>query len=216
MQRPPFYGMPYINPPMGYHPIGKMTNSQDPKAKAARVFVGNLNTGMVKEQELISIFSKYGVIAAVSLMRGYGFIQYTNEYHARKAVNAEHGHVLGFQPIDLRVANDPNPTRPKGYKRVTQQFGFQPYVDPKVLPIYPGSGRQPYQQMQNKNMTDQTHHEPISGDEPVSWICAFCQGESPSAWELMKHATVSHQTQIYLTNQEYQQTNMEQWKELTQ
>lgn len=99
MQRPPFYGMPYINPPMGYHPIGKMTNSQDPKAKAARVFVGNLNTGMVKEQELISIFSKYGVIAAVSLMRGYGFIQYTNEYHARKAVNAEHGHVLGFQPI---------------------------------------------------------------------------------------------------------------------
>lgn len=103
MQRPPFYGMPYINPPMGYHPIGKMTNSQDPKAKAARVFVGNLNTGMVKEQELISIFSKYGVIAAVSLMRGYGFIQYTNEYHARKAVNAEHGHVLGFQPIGTLI-----------------------------------------------------------------------------------------------------------------
>lgn len=212
MNRPPYFGMPTPNPGLGFQPIGKMTNSQDPKAKAARVFVGNLNTGVVKEPELISIFQKYGPISAVSLMRGYGFVQFTNEYHARKAVQGEHGLVLADQPIDLRIANDPNPTRPKGFKRVNQQFGYQPYVDPTVLPVHPSAST--YNSSQNKKMRFQANTQVgqmmISGDEPSSWVCAFCKMLSSSAWELMKHASMVHQTQIYVANPDYEPKVLEQ------
>ncbi|KAJ8041983.1 RNA-binding Raly-like protein [Holothuria leucospilota] len=101
MNRPPFMGIPRGNPGLGFQPIGKMTNSQDPKSKASRVFVGNLNTGVVKEDKLVEIFSKYGPISAVSLIKGFGFVQFTNEFHARKAVQGEHGRVIADQPMGI-------------------------------------------------------------------------------------------------------------------
>ncbi|XP_071815076.1 heterogeneous nuclear ribonucleoprotein C-like 3 [Apostichopus japonicus] len=220
MNRPPFMGMAARNAGVGYKaPVGKMTNNQDPKSKASRVFVGNLNTGEINDQQLYKIFAVYGMITDVSTINGFGFVQFDKIEDAQEAVRREQGRVVGDQPMDLSIANNPNPTRPKGYKRVNQQFGFTPvqrtntpsgtfvpYVDPSLLPVIPAAN---YGNTQNKKMRFQSNSqvgkEQISGDEPSSWVCAFCQNKSQSAWELMKHASLSHQTQIYIANPDFEQ-----------
>ena len=80
---------------------GNVTNSSDPKDKASRVFVGNLNTGYVTRKEIEAIFSRYGSITGVSLHKGFGFVQYTSEYNARCAVEGEHGRIMANQPLGM-------------------------------------------------------------------------------------------------------------------
>ena len=82
---------------------GNVTNSNDPKAKASRVFLGNLNTGYVTREEIESIFSRYGRITGVSLHKGFGFVQYTSEYCARCAVEGEHGRIMANQPLGMWI-----------------------------------------------------------------------------------------------------------------
>ena len=69
--------------------ISNITNRTDPNSLKSRVFVGNLNTIQMSKAELETIFSKYGPVVAISIHKGYAFIQYTNEVNARAAVMGE-------------------------------------------------------------------------------------------------------------------------------
>lgn len=100
MNRPPFMGMAARNAGVGYKaPVGKMTNNQDPKSKASRVFVGNLNTGEINDQQLYKIFAVYGMITDVSTINGFGFVQFDKIEDAQEAVRREQGRVVGDQPM---------------------------------------------------------------------------------------------------------------------
>ncbi|XP_069387562.1 RNA-binding protein Raly isoform X2 [Paralichthys olivaceus] len=94
-----------------------VTNKTDPKSINSRVFIGNLNTAVVKKSDVESIFSKYGRVLGCSVHKGYAFIQYASERHARGAVIGENGRVLAGQTLDVNMAGEPKPTRPKGLKR---------------------------------------------------------------------------------------------------
>ncbi|KAM5135887.1 RNA-binding protein Raly isoform 2-T2 [Mantella aurantiaca] len=96
-----------------------ITNKNDPKSLNSRVFIGNLNTAVVKKSDVESIFSKYGRVVGCSVHKGYAFVQYLNERHARGAVIGENGRVLAGQTLDINMAGEPKPNRPKTLKRAT-------------------------------------------------------------------------------------------------
>ncbi|XP_069025792.1 RNA-binding protein Raly isoform X2 [Embiotoca jacksoni] len=90
-----------------------VTNKTDPKSINSRVFIGNLNTAVVKKSDVETIFSKYGRVLGCSVHKGYAFVQYASERHARGAVIGENGRVLAGQTLDINMAGEPKPTRPK-------------------------------------------------------------------------------------------------------
>ncbi|KAM7401608.1 hypothetical protein PAMP_016910 [Pampus punctatissimus] len=94
-----------------------VTNKTDPKSINSRVFIGNLNTAVVKKSDVESIFSKYGRVLGCSVHKGYAFVQYASERHARGAVIGENGRVLAGQTLDINMAGEPKPSRSKGLKR---------------------------------------------------------------------------------------------------
>ncbi|XP_023271532.1 RNA-binding protein Raly [Seriola lalandi dorsalis] len=94
-----------------------VTNKTDPKSINSRVFIGNLNTAVVKKSDVETIFSKYGRVLGCSVHKGYAFVQYASERHARGAVIGENGRVLAGQTLDINMAGEPKPNRAKGLKR---------------------------------------------------------------------------------------------------
>lgn len=71
--------------------VSNITNRMDPNSLRSRVFVGNLNTLHIQKPELETIFVKYGNVIGISVHKGYAFVQYANELHARAAVCGEDG-----------------------------------------------------------------------------------------------------------------------------
>ena len=70
---------------------GSDTSSMDAKAIRSRVFIGHLNTDRCSRRDIEKMFSKCGKIEAISVLQGYGFIQFDNEESARKAIDDIHG-----------------------------------------------------------------------------------------------------------------------------
>ncbi|XP_071495448.1 heterogeneous nuclear ribonucleoprotein C-like [Diadema antillarum] len=186
-------GGPPHNNPSSHLSIGTSTNSQDPAAKASRVFIGNLNPLHADRQQIFEIFREYGTITGISLHKGYGFVQFTSELEARAAVEAEHGRRLGVhnpQHLDLRVASEPDESRPVGFKRAFGEFANYEFYDPALLPAQPSAAKR-------RRFHDASMDDERSGDEPPAWICAMCKHVEVSPWELMKHAAAVHQVLIY-------------------
>lgn len=87
----------------GMSTAGVNTNSRHPLAVKARVFVGNLNTNAVSREEFETLFRRFGDVLAVSMHRGYGFVQYSTEYEARNAISFTDGMILGGQRLGKTV-----------------------------------------------------------------------------------------------------------------
>ncbi|XP_054995509.1 RNA-binding protein Raly isoform X2 [Sorex araneus] len=115
-----------------------ITNKNDPKSINSRVFIGNLNTAVVKKSDVETIFAKYGRVAGCSVHKGYAFVQYANERHARAAVLGENGRVLAGQTLDINMAGEPKPNRPKGIKRaasaIYRLFDYRGRLSPVPVP----------------------------------------------------------------------------------
>lgn len=67
------------------------TSAMDARSIRSRVFVGHLNTERASRRDLEKLFSSCGKVIAISLLNGYGFVQFDNEESARKAIEEVHG-----------------------------------------------------------------------------------------------------------------------------
>ena len=76
---------------------GSVTN--DPNSIKSRVFVGNLNTIALSKEDVLRIFSQYGVVTGVSMHKGYAFVQFASEAEARVAVGSEDGNQYAGQVV---------------------------------------------------------------------------------------------------------------------
>nr|XP_054102405.1 heterogeneous nuclear ribonucleoprotein C-like [Callithrix jacchus] len=95
-----------------------ITNKTDPHSMNSRVFIGNLNTLVVKKSDVEAIFSKYDKIVGCSVHKGFAFVQYVNERNVRAAVAGKDGRMIASQVLDINLAAEPKVNRGKaGVKR---------------------------------------------------------------------------------------------------
>ncbi|CAD7679238.1 unnamed protein product [Nyctereutes procyonoides] len=95
-----------------------VTNKTDPHSMNSHVFIGNLNTLVVKKSDVEAIFSKYGKIVGCSVHEGFAFVQYVNERSVQAAVVGEDGRMIAGQVLDINLAAEPKVNRGKaGVKR---------------------------------------------------------------------------------------------------
>lgn len=81
--------------------LSNATNSKSPNDMKSRIFIGNLNTNLLTKRQLHVIFSAYGEIAAMSMHKGFAFVQYKDEMDALNAVYAQDGRILAGQAIGM-------------------------------------------------------------------------------------------------------------------
>ena len=71
------------------------------------LFIGTLNTLVVKKSDVEAIFSKYSKIVGCSVHKGFAFVQYVNERNAQDAVAGENGSMIAGQVLDINLAAEP-------------------------------------------------------------------------------------------------------------
>ncbi|XP_063816532.1 nuclear receptor coactivator 5 isoform X2 [Pseudophryne corroboree] len=83
---------------------GNRTDSEDPNELDRRIFVGNLPTSRMTKKEMEEMFSRYGKISALTMLHGYGFVQYERQEDADAAVIAENGRIYKGYRLDIKKA----------------------------------------------------------------------------------------------------------------
>uniref|UniRef100_A0A0N5CBV2 RRM domain-containing protein n=1 Tax=Strongyloides papillosus TaxID=174720 RepID=A0A0N5CBV2_STREA len=89
------------------------TSSNDPILRRSRVFVGSLNSMIVKRPDLITLYSNYGTLLGVTLFKNYAFLQFSSPHEADSAVAHTNGLFFQGQILDVKLAikNMKNPSR---------------------------------------------------------------------------------------------------------
>ncbi|XP_040186131.1 nuclear receptor coactivator 5 isoform X2 [Rana temporaria] len=105
-----------------------LIKSEDPKDLERRIFVGNLPSDKMSRNDFETLFSKYGAITAVSMFRGYGFVQYERKEDADSASKGENGQLYKGYRLDINKAVDrrnmnKGPSRSSPSRRDVYGFG---------------------------------------------------------------------------------------------
>lgn len=105
---------------------------KDPTTAHSRIYIGNIAETVVADN-LEQKFKAHGKILGLVLQRGFGFIQYENEYQAKQAIAAEHGNMFYGKKLNVKqaYAQGPTPNAPN------KQFPYQQPNNPNANFQYP-------------------------------------------------------------------------------
>jgi len=87
-------------------PRGLSNHTSDAAMASARIFIGNLptNDARLTKELLEETFNSYGHILGISILKGFGFIQYAEEISVEKAIRgAQNTEILGHR-MDVKNA----------------------------------------------------------------------------------------------------------------
>lgn len=79
--------------------LSNTTNSKLPDDQLSRIFIGNLNTNQISKKHVLKLFCKFGQIKAISMHKGYAFVQFFQKEHADNAIKKMHGQLINGQVI---------------------------------------------------------------------------------------------------------------------
>ena len=147
--------------PIGHH-------GETEKVISNKIFVGNLNFATTDE-ELREVFGEIGEVVDVHIPkdresgrpRGFAFVRFAEEDHAKQAVEQFHGRTVGGRPLRLDIAED-RPRPPRQRRDFSSDRGgrgdsgggrgrdFAPRPDP-ASPPEPDYGRNDYRDSYERN-----------------------------------------------------------------
>ncbi|XP_059426369.1 nuclear receptor coactivator 5 isoform X1 [Carassius carassius] len=94
-------------------PPSYTTNSNDPRQLERRIFVGNLPTANMAKKDMEDLFRPYGKIQALSLFRGYGFVQFERVEDAEAAKAGHNGRIYRGYKLDVNMAAERRQNKPR-------------------------------------------------------------------------------------------------------
>merc|ERR1711892_481905 len=80
------------------------TNGRELEYQQRRIFIGHLPVDFLSKDEIYFMFHSYGTIIAISLHRGYCFVQYQTPEQAQAAANAENGRRVKQACLEVNIA----------------------------------------------------------------------------------------------------------------
>ncbi|KAI6205555.1 hypothetical protein M3Y94_00805600 [Aphelenchoides besseyi] len=145
------------------------TSSKDPRDLAARLFIGNLNTTKCTRKEVIDLCAPYGTLKALSLFRGYAFVQYETESQAELATRVLKGYSFHGSKLGK------NDTVICGTCR-TVFSAVRPYIE-------------------HRRQKKCTFFEREVA--PASISCFTCKEEFTEPWQFVQHLIHKHSINLY-------------------
>ncbi|XP_061147268.1 nuclear receptor coactivator 5 isoform X3 [Syngnathus typhle] len=126
--------------------FSRTCSSTDPREMERRIFVGNLPTSDMDKKDLEDLFSPYGKILGVSLLRGYGFVQFERVEEAEAAKLAQKGRIYKGYKIDVNMAVERRCAKPHSQPSPPRRpyGGFGDSKDPRPRsrsPAFPRDSR---------------------------------------------------------------------------
>ena len=80
------------------------TNGKEEQYQKCRIFVGHLPVDFLSKDDIYWIFEKYGKILAISLHKGYAFLQFKNSEMAELAATSENGRRVKGACLEVNLA----------------------------------------------------------------------------------------------------------------
>ncbi|KAA0712626.1 Nuclear receptor coactivator 5 [Triplophysa tibetana] len=143
-------------------PPAYSTNSNDPRDLERRIFVGNLPTANMAKKDMEELFRPYGKIQALSLFRGYGFVQFERVEDAEAAKAGHNGRIYRGYKIDVNMAAErrQNKSRSSPPRRPTSGYGES--REPRLRSRSPAHGRETREHRDGREMREHSR-EPRPG-----------------------------------------------------
>ncbi|KAI6173318.1 hypothetical protein M3Y98_01068700 [Aphelenchoides besseyi] len=176
------------------------TSSKDPRDLAARLFIGNLNTMKCTRKEVIDLCSPYGNLKALSLFRGYAFVQYETESEAELATRVLkgynfHGSKLGKD--DLETTNVRNRSFAQEVFEAMKEVTFHDHGKNDTVicgtcrTVFPAV--RPY--IEHRRQKKCTFFEREVA--PASISCFTCKEKFTEPWQFVQHLIHKHSINLY-------------------
>jgi len=203
------------------------TSDKDPNSQRSRVFIGNLNTFLVGKEQLDDVYGRFGTIQAVSVHKGYAFVQFESEAEARSAISYTDGTSFGGRVVDVNLVCEPKnkggagPQKKRTFDQMAGEQSSDAYgqqaVYGQAYSTNGGAGRQIVTSCEDtlvcgncqcvfKKWEDFREHrrEPCQQKidlkpegEPEILYCFICADTHPDGWQLLQHLSKSHNMTVY-------------------
>ncbi|RKP10971.1 hypothetical protein THASP1DRAFT_27218 [Thamnocephalis sphaerospora] len=105
----------------------------------SRLFIGNMAPELIREQDLLDVFTPYGEVLEVSLKGNYAFVQFDNPDACARALAGERGKPIKGHRVDMEMCKK----QPRGYYAALARHAAVPPQPPPPGP--PGIHRRPYE-----------------------------------------------------------------------